>query len=40
MEWIGIGIMLAIGYYLAPIVLLVVTVVFVGIVNFITKPFR
>jgi hypothetical protein len=33
MEWIGIGIMIAIGFYLAPMVIGLVMVMVVGVLN-------
>ena len=40
MEWIGIGMLLAIGMYLAPIVITGAVAVMIGIASILTAPFR
>ena len=39
MEWIGIGIMLAVGFYLTPLVLAGIGAVFIGVVAIISAVF-
>jgi len=40
MEIIGYGILLAIGFYVAPAIIAAVVVMVLGLVYFISKPFR
>ena len=39
MEWIGIGILLAIGFYLAPMIVMLVLSIVAIVISIITAPF-